>query len=79
MQKIHYEFNQGKQEEEHIQLRIGIHIGDIIIQEGDVFGDGVNVAARILPLAKPGGISVSRAVYEVVRKKMHLNAVSIGA
>jgi tetratricopeptide (TPR) repeat protein len=78
IQRIHYEYNLGKAEAEQIFIRIGIHIGDIILREGDVFGDGVNVAARIQPLAEPGGISISRAVYDVVRKKMPLKAINIG-
>jgi tetratricopeptide (TPR) repeat protein/TolB-like protein len=78
LQRVHYEYNLDKAEAEQILIRIGIHLGDIVFKDGDVFGDGVNVASRILPLAEPGGITVSRTVYDVVRKKMSLNAVSIG-
>src|SRR5262249_41115630 len=46
-----------------IQLRIGIHVGDIIIEEGDIFGDGVNVAARLEGIAEPGGICISEDAY----------------
>jgi adenylate cyclase len=54
-----------------LQLRIGINLGDIIIEEdGDVYGDGVNVAARLEQLADPGGISISGKVYEEVRDKL---------
>ena len=54
-----------------VQLRIGINLGDIIIEEdGDVYGDGVNVAARLEQLADPGGISISGKVYEEVRDKL---------
>ncbi len=57
--------------------RIGIHIGDLIFKNGDVFGDSVNIAARIEPLAEPGGICISEDVYNIVRKKIMLNAVKM--
>ncbi len=53
-----------------IELRIGINIGDIISDANDIYGDGVNVAARLEALAEPGGIMVSRSVYEQVRDKL---------
>ena len=54
-----------------LQLRIGINLGDIMIEEdGDVYGDGVNIAARLEQLAEPGGISISGKVYEEVRDKL---------
>ncbi len=53
-----------------IEFRIGINVGDIIIDGGDIFGDGVNVAARLENLAEPGGIWVSRTVREQVRDKL---------
>src|SRR5712671_952322 len=52
--------NAGVQSERSIDFRIGVNIGDIIIDENDIFGDGVNVAARLEALAEPGGICVSR-------------------
>jgi adenylate cyclase len=57
-------------DDRRILFRAGINIGDIIIEDGDVFGDGVNVAARLEGLAEPGGICVSAAVYEQVRDKL---------
>ena len=53
---------------EQIVLRIGINVGDIIIDDGDVFGDGVNIAARLESLAKPGGINVSHRAWEDLHK-----------
>ena len=54
-----------------LQLRIGINLGDIIIEsDGDIYGDGVNVAARLEQLAEPGGICVSGKVYDEVRDKL---------
>ena len=52
-----------------IRWRIGIHQGDIVVEDGDIFGDGVNVAARLEALAEPGGICVSARVYEDIREK----------
>ena len=64
--------------EERIEFRIGVNVGDIIIEGTDIFGDGVNVAARLQALAEPGGICVSGRVQEDVQGKMDI-ALSIGA
>jgi adenylate cyclase len=56
-----------------IQYRIGINLGDIIIEDNDIFGDGVNVAARLEALADPGGICISRSARDQVRDKLDLN------
>jgi adenylate cyclase len=55
-----------------IEFRIGINLGDIIIDDSDIFGDGVNIAARLEALAEPGGICVSRVVRDQVRDKLDL-------
>jgi TolB-like protein/class 3 adenylate cyclase len=62
-----------------IQLRIGVNIGDVIIEDGDIYGDGVNVAARLESLAEPGGICVSRTVYEYTRGKVGHAVEHMGA
>ena len=54
-------------DDQRIRLRIGINLGDVIAEEHDIFGDGVNVAARLEALAEPGGISVSRVVRDQIR------------
>src|SRR6266481_2368381 len=55
---------------ERIEFRIGINLGDVIVEEHDIFGDGVNVAARLEALAEPGGICISRTVRDHIRDKL---------
>lgn len=62
--------NAARPEAEPILFRIGVNLGDIVIEEGDIFGDGVNVAARLEPLAPRGGILVSDAIHAQVRGKV---------
>jgi len=78
IQKRFLKHNKGKNENEQIWIRIGVHLGDILFMENDVFGNGVNIAARIEPMAEPGGICVSGDVYNVVKKSIDLKAVSLG-
>src|SRR5262249_33935342 len=59
-------------QEKRIEFRIGINVGDIIIDGGDIYGDGVNVAARLEGLAEPGGICVSGRVQEDTRGKLDI-------
>jgi len=64
--------------DKRIQFRIGINVGDIIIDSGDIFGDGVNVAARLETLADPGGIMVSSVVHDQVRDKLSFGFEDMG-
>jgi adenylate cyclase len=73
------ERNAGVSPEQRIDFRIGINVGDIIIDENDIFGDGVNVAARLQTLAEPGGICVSRVVRDQVLDKLSFAFEDLGA
>lgn len=66
------ERNAGVSEDRRIEFRIGINLGDIILEDNDIFGDGVNIAARIESIAKPGGVSVSGSVRDNVGNKLDL-------
>src|SRR4051795_8579876 len=57
-------------DERRISFRIGVNLGDVIVEEHDIFGDGVNVAARLEALAEPGGICISRTVRDQIRDKL---------
>jgi adenylate cyclase len=61
-----------------IQFRIGINVGDIIIEGADILGDGVNIAARIEGIAEPGGISISEDAWRQVQGKVAANFVDAG-
>ena len=65
--------------EEGVRVRIGIHVGDIVHSGGDVLGDAVNVAARVEPLAEPGGILVTRQVVDQVERKVEYPMRRIGS
>jgi class 3 adenylate cyclase len=62
-----------------LQHRIGIHLGDVLVQDKDVMGDGVNIASRLQAEAEPGGICISQTVYDVVKNKLAMQVVSLGA
>ncbi len=81
-QGIHAQFrahNAEKETTEQIHVRIGIHLGDIVQKDGDVFGDGVNIASRLQALAEPDTICISDVVYRDVAQKLDLGTVvSVG-
>lgn len=59
-------------------LRIGLNVGDVMLKDGDIFGDGVNIAARLEGLADPGGICVSRGVHDHIKRKLGYSFVDLG-
>ena len=61
-----------------IEFRIGIHVGDIIIDDNDIFGDGVNIAARLEGIAEPGGVCISDDAYRQVRGKVEIGWDDLG-
>ncbi len=70
--------NEDRPEERKFEMRIGLNLGDVIVDQDDIYGEGVNVAARLQSIAEPGGICVARAVYEQVKGKLELDYVSMG-
>ncbi len=65
-------------EDAELRLRIGIHLGDVVFEGGRAYGDGVNLASRIRPLAEPGGVCISEPVYDSVKNQANVAATSLG-
>ena len=65
-------------DEKEIKLRIGIHVGDVVAKGEEVYGDGVNVASRLEPLAKPGGVCISERVYDDIRNQPDIETAFLG-
>ena len=72
------EYNKGKPDNDQFHIRIGLHMGEVIHTGTDVFGEGVNIAARIEPKADPDGIAVSDAIVNAVRNKVPAHFASMG-
>lgn len=78
IQQSLHEFNSSRPEPEKIRIRIGVHLGDVVHRQGDVYGDAVNLASRIEPLAPPGGICLTRQVYDQIRNKFEFPLSNLG-
>jgi TolB-like protein len=73
-----FELTVGETEDNRIALRVGINIGDVIVEPHDIFGDDVNIAARLESIADPGGICISSSAYEHVRGKVGVEFADLG-
>jgi TolB-like protein len=72
------EANASLPSDRRINFRMGVHIGDVMVRAGDLFGDGVNIAARLQVIAKAGGLCVSSATYDQVKKVLSLDVIDLG-
>src|SRR6202041_1039184 len=70
--------NNDVEKDRRMQFRIGINVGDVMLKDGDIFGDGVNIAARLEGLADPGGICISRGIHDHVMKKLPFEFEDLG-
>src|SRR6185436_12283814 len=70
--------NEGVPEDRRMLYRIGINLGDILIEGDDILGDGVNIAARLESIAEPGGICISSSAYDQVRGKVAVEFIDLG-
>jgi adenylate cyclase len=70
--------NNELEKDHRMQFRIGINVGDVMLKDGDIFGDGVNIAARLEGLADPGGICISRGIHDHVMKKLPFGFEDLG-
>ncbi len=72
------ESDAGQDSDKALRFRIGVNLGDVIVEGEDIYGDGVNVASRLEGLAEPGGICASRAVFEQIKNRLDLDHVDLG-
>ena len=70
--------NESDKTEVKLEFRIGINMGDVVKKEGNLFGDGVNIAARLEALSQPNGISISKSVYDLVGPKTKMTFNDLG-
>jgi adenylate cyclase len=77
-QRASADLNQGVTQEQMLSYRIGIHIGDVMVRGGDLFGEGVNIAARLEALAEPGGVYISGDVHRQIKKALPLTFTDLG-
>jgi adenylate cyclase len=78
IQRALHRANLRLEKDKRLEFRIGINVGDVILKDGDIYGDGINVAARIEALAEPGGICVTRATRDNVRDKVEYRFDDLG-
>lgn len=78
IQKELFDFNKRRAKDKQVWVRIGIHSGDILIEDGSVFGESVNLAARVEPLAKPGGVCITRQIYDQVKYQLPIKVDKLG-
>src|SRR6516162_10936969 len=71
--------NSGLAPDRRVSFRIGVHIGDVMVRAGDLFGEGVNIAARLQTLAPPGAVCISGATYDQVRKVLPVTFTDLGS
>ncbi len=71
--------NSDVPDDRRMDFRMGVNLGDIIVDSEDIYGDGVNIAARLESLAEPGAVCISAAVYDQVKNKLALDYTSLGA
>lgn len=78
-QEVFYAYNKGKEELEKLEVRMGIHLGDVITDGNDIFGDGVNIASRIEAVTEPNRICISQDVYSQIKNKMQVRTYHMGS
>lgn len=78
MQRRLVELAEGLEVDQYLDHRIGVHLGDILVSEQDVMGNGVNITARLQTYSKPRGLCVSRTIYDVVKARLTLHATFLG-
>src|SRR5260370_4837686 len=78
VQRSMAEQNATVPQDQRIEFRIGVHVGDIIFDDSDIFGDGVNIAARLEGVAEPGGVCMSDDTYRQIRGKVEIACDDLG-